>query len=44
MLVDDGIRPFDLEVIAKELPVVRVVVDDQEAQGTSARETGLLEA
>ena len=33
MLVDDGIRPFDLEVIAKELPVVGVVVDDQEAQG-----------
>src|SRR5688572_30330558 len=35
MLVDDGIGPLDLEVIAKNLPVVRVVVDDQEAQGDS---------
>ena len=33
MLVDDGIRPLDLEVVTKELPVLGVVVDDQKAQG-----------
>jgi hypothetical protein len=34
MLVHDRIGPLDLEVIAKQLPVRGVVVDDQEAQGT----------
>jgi hypothetical protein len=28
VLVDDGIRPFDLQVIPKDLPVVGVVVDN----------------
>ena len=34
VLVDDGIGPFDLEVVTENLPVVRVVVDDQESQVT----------
>ncbi len=37
VLVDDGVRPLDFEVITQELPVVGVVVDDQEAHGFAAR-------